>query len=287
MSKPRLWPWGAATTLLVALAPGPAMALEPQRAPSATPRVELRYDTSESLFLVGSSLYVATLFQFVLNPKVADECRWCDPPGFDRDAREALVSDDTASMHMAGNITAFTAAPASAFGLTGWAADHDGRFDEFWVNNLLIAEATSTTVALTQAVKPWVARQRPAVRFRQHEWESYGPAEKNASFFSGHSSFAFALAVSSGTISSMRGYRLAPLVWAVGLPIAAFTAYSRVAADAHYLSDVLVGTALGAAMGFSLPYFSHAPLARAGVVSWRPMLIPAAGGAQAGVGGFF
>ncbi len=57
----------------------------------------------------------------------------------------------------------------------------------------------------------------------------------------------------------MRGYRLAPLVWAVGLPMAAFTAYSRVAGDAHYLSDVLIGSAFGAAMGFLIPYLFHRP----------------------------
>lgn len=280
--KHRLGHWGRATALVMALAPSPALAAEP-----ATRRVELRYDTSESLFLIGSSLYVSALFQFVVNPKVADECQWCEPPAFDRDARDALVSDDTQTMHTAGNHTAFSLAPASAFGLTAWAAAHDGRWDEFWENNLIIAEATSTTVALTQAVKPWVARERPAVRYRVHEWERYGPSEKNASFFSGHSSFAFALAVSSGTVSSLRGYRLASVVWAVGLPVAAFTAYSRVAADAHYLSDVLVGTAFGAGMGFALPYFSHAPTSRSVVATWRPMLLPVQGGAQAGVGGVF
>jgi hypothetical protein len=35
----------------------------------------------------------------------------------------------------------------------------------------------------------------------------------DVSFWSGHTSLAFALAVSSGTVASSRGYDLAPLVW--------------------------------------------------------------------------
>jgi membrane-associated phospholipid phosphatase len=77
------------------------------------------------------------------------------------------------------------------------------------------------------------------------------------SFFSGHTTWAFALAASSGTVASMRGYELAPVVWAVGLPLAAATGYLRIAADRHYLSDVLVGAAVGTAVGIGFPRLMH------------------------------
>lgn len=95
------------------------------------------------------------------------------------------------------------------------------------------------------------------MHFRATDWENFSEKERNLSFFSGHSSLAFSLAVSSGTVASLRGYRWAPLVWAVGLPVAAFTAYSRVAADAHYLSDVVVGSVMGALVGGGIPLLFH------------------------------
>jgi membrane-associated phospholipid phosphatase len=55
----------------------------------------------------------------------------------------------------------------------------------------------------------------------------------------------------------MRGYRLAPLVWGVGMPLAAATGYLRIAADKHYLTDVVVGALFGAAVGVALPLLAH------------------------------
>jgi membrane-associated phospholipid phosphatase len=87
----------------------------------------------------------------------------------------------------------------------------------------------------------------------------------------------------------MRGYQLAPVVWAAGLPIAGFAAYSRVAADAHYASDVLVGSLVGAGIGFAMPYFLHPPEkpSTAEGVAWMPTLIPVEGGAELGAAGSF
>ena len=256
------------------------------RGEPATRRVDLGYDTSADLFIIGTGLYVSLLFQVEINPnETTSHCRWCKPPGFDAKAREAVVSDDTKTAETAGNLGAFVVAPVAALGLTSWAAAADGRSDEMWVNDLIIVEATTTTVALTQVVKPIFGRARPAVYYDAHDWRSFPKQEVNGSFFSGHSSTSFALAVSSGTVASMRGYRLAPVVWGVGLPIAALTAYSRMAADAHYLSDVVVGSVVGAGIGFSMAYFMHSPRERA--VAWHPAVLPVPGGAAPGIGGWF
>ncbi|HSO33467.1 MAG TPA: phosphatase PAP2 family protein, partial [Labilithrix sp.] len=54
-----------------------------------------------------------------------------------------------------------------------------------------------------------------------------------------------------------RGYRLMPLVWATLMPLAVATGYLRIAGDKHYLSDVLTGAILGAAVGVALPLLFH------------------------------
>ena len=79
------------------------------------------------------------------------------------------------------------------------------------------------------------------------------PADNNVSFYSSHTSFAFSLAVSTGTVASMRRYRWAPAVWAAGLAGAAAVGYLRIAADQHYFTDVLAGAAAGSAVGFAVP----------------------------------
>ena len=69
----------------------------------------------------------------------------------------------------------------------------------------------------------------------------------------------FSLAVASGVVATMRGYRLAPLVWGVGLALASTVGYLRIAADRHYLTDVLAGATIGSAVGFAIPVIFHHP----------------------------
>jgi membrane-associated phospholipid phosphatase len=239
------------------------------------------------LFVTAATGYVDLMAELELNQELAAaKCRWCTPPNFDEDAREALKWKNTKAAATTGTLAGFVVTPITAIGLTSLSALNDGREDEAPLDALLIAESATTAIALTEVAKQTFARARPAVYYHSDEWQGYSARERNVSFFSGHSSLAFSLAVSAGTVSSMRGYRLAPLVWAVGLPIAAFTAYSRIAADAHYLSDVVVGSVVGAGVGFVVPYVFHPPLAtESKAVTWRPAVTPVSGGAIAGVAG--
>ena len=45
---------------------------------------------------------------------------------------------------------------------------------------------------------------------------------------------AFSLVVSAGTVAHLRGYRAEPYIWGIGLPLALFSAYSRIAADKSF-----------------------------------------------------
>ncbi len=102
-----------------------------------------------------------------------------------------------------------------------------------------------------------VGRQRPFAHFRDPADASPRDPDENLSFYSGHTTLAFSLAVASGTIASMRGYALAPVVWASTLPVALATGYLRIAADKHYLTDVVAGAVLGSAVGFVVPFVFH------------------------------
>ncbi len=184
-------------------------------------------------------------------------CRWCGVNGFDEWGHNNLAWSNSKAANVTSHVTAFALAPMAAFGLDALAASHDGRLNEFPIDALLIAEAASVAAITTQIFKFSTGRQRPDAHYSSAGSTS---GDDNTSFYSAHTSIAFSLAVSSGTIATMRGYRYAPLIWGSGLAIAATTGYLRIAADKHYLTDVIAGSVIGSAMGFLIPYIFHRPM---------------------------
>jgi hypothetical protein len=159
---------------------------------------------------------------------------------------------------------ALSAVSAIGTGIGVGAADHDTPA-HLAENTTIILEAMSAAMAMNQITKFFAGRQRPCAHFGlgdERPCFSEG-SDNNLSSFSGHATFTTSLAVASGMVASMRQYRLAPLAWTTGAFIALTTGYLRLAADKHYLSDVVTGTVIGTAVGFFVPYLFHGP--RAGV----------------------
>ncbi|HWU88399.1 MAG TPA: phosphatase PAP2 family protein, partial [Kofleriaceae bacterium] len=67
-------------------------------------------------------------------------------------------------------------------------------------------------------------------------------------------------------IAHRRGYRTEPVIWCAGLSIAATTAYLRMAADRHYFTDVIAGSAAGALGAVLIPRLTGSLPAGAAVV---------------------
>jgi membrane-associated phospholipid phosphatase len=57
----------------------------------------------------------------------------------------------------------------------------------------------------------------------------------------------------------MRGYAGVGIVAGVGFTLAACVGYLRIAADQHYLTDILVGSAVGGLVGWAIPRVFHSP----------------------------
>jgi membrane-associated phospholipid phosphatase len=118
-----------------------------------------------------------------------------------------------------------------------------------------ILESVAYTQLVVQIAKWSFGRQRPYIHYgvEAPTGDTHAAQDANLSFFSGHSALTFSLAVSSGVVAQRRGYRIAPVIWASGLALAATTAYLRIAADRHYFTDVLVGSTVGIAGGLLVP----------------------------------
>ncbi len=133
----------------------------------------------------------------------------------------------------------------------------------------VFAETLLVNGALVEAAKYVV--QRPLPRTYAGDPTLVGSAGGYRSFYSGHTSTAFAALVATAyTIRLRYGEQVWPW-FAVGA-VGASVGIERVVAGRHFPSDVLVGAAMGTAVGLAVPWL-HARWART-----RITLAPAAAG---------
>lgn len=252
-----------AVSLSLALAAAPASAQAPQPEPDDRFTHNLAIDLPVT-FIMGSVWLSTQLLQVQIAPK---DCRWCDRNddgsdalnAFDKGARDAFVWSDTRLANGISDALGYAVSPLASVGVTALVAGHAGRFGDAPSNSLIIMETAFIAGTIAQLFKFTVGRERPFVHrlSERDKTLTAKPRDNNVSFFSAHANFSFAMAVASGTIASMRGYEGAPWVWGSGLLLASTIAYLRVAADKHYMSDVLVGAAMGSFVGFAVPFFFH------------------------------
>jgi hypothetical protein len=222
---------------------------------------DLRWEPASdgSVTLVGGALWVAGL---ALWPQLSPRsCRWCEVNALDGGVRDALVWRD--DPHLAGDLSdaaGFMLAPAAAYGLDLLAASHDQARQGWGVDALLITEATFLALDANLITKVLVARERPDVHAAGAAGGRLHTDDDDVSFSSGHATETFAFAAATGTVSTLRGYRWAADSWIAGGVIAAGTAYLRIAADRHWLTDVLVGMITGVCIGVAVPLLFHQPV---------------------------
>lgn len=236
--------------LLIAVAPA---------ARGTEPPIPLRFKLALDASITGAmalSVALLTIYQPALLPST---CRWCTPPGIDVDVRNALVWKDDARTADTLSTILDVVIPASAAAYLLLSASRYGDFSAGLVDTLIVTEAAAAALLVNQIVKLLVARQRPYAFFK-HDL-GYAKSEDNLSFYGGHTSFALSVVVAATvTVASMRGYAGVGGVAGVGFTLAAGVGYLRMAADQHYLTDILVGSALGGLIGWAVPRFFHSPV---------------------------
>ncbi|MBF5041474.1 phosphatase PAP2 family protein [Aggregicoccus sp. 17bor-14] len=265
-----------ASTLAASGAPVPREALPPAPHASDAPRVQpLRFDWARDLGLTGGAAALLLTSEFFKDELAPEPCRWCDRNAAGEDTLNALdrwgrgIAGSAQAQKNArtwSNVVTLGVLPAGTFGTGLYAARGSGASGtELAQDATMVAQAVLFSALTNQAVKFIAGRERPFV----HELPASErpltdkPEDNNLSFYSGHSSFAFALVTSVGTVAELRGYEHAGYIWAVGLPIAATVPLLRMAASKHYLTDVATGAVVGAAFGVGIPLLLHPRLSQA------------------------
>lgn len=133
-----------------------------------------------------------------------------------------------------------------------------------------LAAIDTQVLVVATAVQLWtanlVSRQRPYARLCGTDELSAEDSDctsdyRYRSFYSGHTSFSFALATATCTHHAHLPLYSRSVNWvpcAAGVAVAAATGASRILADQHYLSDVLVGAAAGGLIGWVIPWLHYA-----------------------------
>lgn len=259
--------------------------------------VELRHDLRVDIPVTASLAAVTVGFRLVRDDMEPSHCRICDGDrigdgrvnAVDDWFRTALRRPDTGPANYTSYVLAFGAAPLGAIGFTVLASVDEGRSKNVLVDLLVVAEGGFSAMLATEVLESVTLRTRPYVHAMADDAERNAEIAKTGAFHSfpaGHVVGSFGVAAAAGTVASMRGYRLAPLVWTAGIVFGVGTAYTRMAADRHYFTDVLAGAGIGTAIGAGIPLLFHSPRPPLGD-STRFTATPVPGGHVIGIAGTF
>ncbi len=183
-------------------------------------------------------------------------CLICGAGALDLGARTLLKLPSPGGARSASDVLALAVLPGGALALSALAARDEHAPRHLLEDSLVVGEAVLVAAHVNALAKGLFGRPRPG-----------DVGSTGRSFYSAHTSRAFSLAVAAATVSTLRGRRAAPWVWAVGLTLATAVGYLRVAGDAHWATDVAAGAAAGSAIGFALPWFVHRRGGRSSLVA--------------------
>jgi membrane-associated phospholipid phosphatase len=125
---------------------------------------------------------------------------------------------------------------------------------------VILAESGLLCAGLTNTVKELVRRPRPYLYNPDAPPVPYPGNEDQVSFWSGHTANTAALTFACANMvqrsDASPGLKTATWIGAATLPAA--MGYLRVRAGKHFPTDVLTGYAVGALVGWAVPYFHRA-----------------------------
>lgn len=230
-------------TATLAAALGAVLAVAPPgSARAADDAAALRRDTWRAASITVGALVLTEVLAATWEN---GDCRICSPPALDERARDALVWDHPRDAQRASDVIAKLAIPVLA---GADAIRSTGSWGDAGRDALVVAEAFSLTGLATTIAKGGFARLRPGLP--DEPGQASGAYH---SLWSSHTSLAFSVAVAQAMQDTLRDDPAAPWAWGIGLSLASAVAYLRVAGDAHWLTDVLAGAAVGSAFGVAVP----------------------------------
>jgi membrane-associated phospholipid phosphatase len=212
-----------------------------------------RLDTSREVVLLTSGLaegVAAILVHGTIDPLTSEQIAGLSSLEVNRFDRSAISRySSTAGTASDILVAGLAVAPVALL--------FDRRIQDDWKTYALMYGETMLLTGVTvQLVKVIVTRTRPFAYNPEVPIENKTSVDTRLSFYSGHTTLAFASAVFlSVTYAAYRpesAWR--PWVWAGSLSLASLVGYFRYASGQHFPTDVLMGAAIGATIGYLVPF---------------------------------
>ena len=206
-----------------------------------------------SFGLAGAGLAIDSLVD-------SSEPRWSSVGTLDLNVTEALLLGPTGRLRAAraSDVLLISAVVATYLDAALWRQSERSTSRTAYRLMMLDSLVFSMNTALVALIKGTVQRQRPMGRFCESDADFGGceDASINRSFFSGHASTTFTAASLVCAHQQLRGQTALGRVQCIaGLGVATSTSMLRLVAAKHYLSDVLVGAAIGFLLGYIFPMY--------------------------------
>jgi len=169
--------------------------------------------------------------------------------------------DRSASFHWSKKLSAVSDVTVIALAMAPGALFLDGTARKnFQTISAMYFETMLFAAFLPSLAKGSVGRIRPFVYNENAPMQDKLDVEAKKSFFSGHTTVAFASAVFLSTVYD--GYfpdsKYGKYVWGGSLLTASLVGYLRYASGAHFPTDILTGAVIGSAVGYLIPYLHRA-----------------------------
>jgi membrane-associated phospholipid phosphatase len=173
----------------------------------------------------------------------------------------------------------------STAGVVGLAALPTLRQKKWFTVPLMYVETIGLMWGLQDVVKQTALRTRPFVYNVAAPMSDKLEKDARLSFFSGHAAISFSSAVFASTVFGhyFPVSRWRPVVWVGSLALAGTTAYLRYEAGKHYPTDILVGAAVGSAVGWLVPKLHQRRPPRQALTNWRWAASPWTNGMTGGL----
>lgn len=175
--------------------------------------------------------------------KRSDLFFWDRPVAGNWNSQAALASD---------LLTGAGALPL-VLGAVAW-KNGDASGSDFATQSLMLYEVLALQSGINLTVRSLRVWPRPFT-LGTHGGDERNEGQAAGSFYSGHSSAAFSIAVFSGVWfdAVYPNSQWSPWVWGGGLSTAALVGVLRIVAGKHYPTDVVVGAMAGSLIGWAVP----------------------------------